>query len=57
MSSCTIEGVEGLILVEAKAHGTELKSDGKSPGDKENHEQIGAAINEANTALNESCPG
>jgi hypothetical protein len=57
VSNCTIEGVEGLILIEAKAHDMELKSEGKSMGDKENHEQIGSAITEANIGLNKICPG
>jgi hypothetical protein len=57
VSSCTIEGIEGLILIEAKAHDTELKSEGKSTGDKQNHEQIGSAIREANLGLSKICPG
>ena len=57
VSTCRVDGGDGLILVEAKAHDKELKPDGKSTGDKENHEQIGAAIREANTALNDIYPG
>jgi hypothetical protein len=49
--------MEGLILVEAKAHDKELKPEGKSGGNKSNHDQIGSAISEANTALNVICPG
>ena len=52
VSTCRVDGGDGLILVEAKAHDKELKPDGKSTGDKENHEKIGGAIREANTALN-----
>jgi len=57
VTSCTIEGKEGIVLVEAKAHDKELKHDGKSPGDRENHARIDTAITEANTALNGLCPG
>jgi hypothetical protein len=57
LSTCTVEGKEGLILVEAKAHDKESKSEGKDLGDRENHEQIGAAITEANSALNAIGPG
>jgi hypothetical protein len=57
VSTCTAEGKEGLILVEAKAHNKESKPEGKDLGDRENHEQIGAALNEANSALNAICPG
>jgi hypothetical protein len=50
---CEIEGRPGLLLVEAKAHRSELKTEGKSleasasENSRENHEQIGKAINEA----------
>ena len=49
--------MEGLILIEAKAHDMELKSEGKSISDKENHEQIGSAIREAHIGLNKICHG
>ncbi len=55
--TATIEGREGLILVEAKAHSGELETDGKRPGNSENHDKIGAAIQEANDALNAILPG
>jgi hypothetical protein len=57
--ACTakIDGQDGLILVEAKAHSGELKVDGKRPGNKKNHEKIGAAIHQANAALNTILPG
>jgi hypothetical protein len=60
VSTCTVEGREGLVLVEAKAHDKESKPEGKElgdKGDKKNHEQIGVAISEANSALNAICPG
>lgn len=56
-STCNIEGKQGLLLVEAKAHRTELSADGKqlkpnaSRKSRENHERIGMAINEANAGL------
>jgi hypothetical protein len=56
-STATIDGQEGLILVEAKAHSGELKVDGKKPGNRDNDEKIGAAIQEANTALSTILPG
>lgn len=56
VASCTIDGKKGLILVEAKAHKSELNSGGKakpaSENGKENHEHIRAAIEEANSSLN-----
>ena len=50
---CEILGKPGLVLVEAKAHETELDPRGKTPPDprseksKANHEQIARAIDEA----------
>jgi len=55
--TATIEGRPGLILVEAKAHSGELKVDGKKPGNQDNDTKIGAAIQQANTALNAILPG
>lgn len=55
-SSCEIEGRPGLVLVEAKANWPELGLAGKrlandaSPSSVENHERIGAAIDEARAA-------
>ena len=43
--------------MEAKAHDRESKPEGKKIGDSENHEQIGVAISEANSALNAISPG
>ena len=55
-STCTIEGVKGLLLVEAKAHDKELSKAGKSrptsDNSRLNHEQIKQAIVEANSGLN-----
>ena len=65
MATCKIEGKEGLILVEAKAHMNELDIGGKEPAEsklesnpkpksegwRKNHERIGAAIEEANNGL------
>ena len=61
-STCTIEGKRGLLLVEAKAHSKELSAAGKSEArasdaSRANHARIGAAIAEANAALNRALPG
>jgi len=58
-STCSIDGVKGVLLIEAKAHVNELKNEEKgksldnnaSENSKENHEQIGQAIDEANENL------
>ena len=55
-STCKIEGKEGLLLVEAKAHRNELTKRGKrkptgSQNRRKNHERIGSAIKEANAGL------
>ena len=61
--SCTIEGQPSLVLVEAKAHVSELSSAGKSlkpdvsSRSRENHERIDAAIKEASEALGGSRRG
>jgi len=58
VSTCTIEGKLGLLLVEAKAHAKEMGTGGKPrEGNEANHAQIGIAIQEANTGLNEIMPG
>ena len=53
--TCNIEGRDGLILVEAKAHSNELSDGGKSkPGTDngwKNHARIGSAIEQANAGL------
>ena len=51
LSTCTIEGREGLLLIEAKAHDKEVRREGKSRGNAENDRQIGAAIAESNAEL------
>ena len=57
ISTCGIDGDEGLVLIETKAHDCELKKEGKPPGNPDNDEQIAAAIEEANRALNAMTPG
>ncbi len=52
LTTCTIAGREGLLLLEAKAHAAELKSDDRcAAGDDGNRLRIGQAIEEANTNL------
>lgn len=59
ISTCTINGERGILLVEAKAHWDELKSEshGKrlesdaKDGSIKNHDKIGEAINEANSFI------
>lgn len=53
-STCHINGQPGLLLVEAKAHAAELDAAGKHFSEKsnrQNHEKIGLAIEQANAAL------
>jgi len=60
-STCLVQGKEGLLLVEAKAHDAELRNEerGKPIDDlssvdsQRNHEHIGLAIRAANAALSE----
>jgi len=56
VSKCEIGGKRGLILVEAKAHTEESKIAGKGADKVENDCRIGAAISEANSALNSVLP-
>jgi hypothetical protein len=60
-STCTIEDVKGLLLVEAKAHDKELSEAGKSQpttaNSQLNHKQIGQAIDQANSGLNRVTAG
>jgi hypothetical protein len=56
ISTCKINGVNGLLLIEAKAHKNELSIDGKklkknSNNSIANHNRITEAINEARLAL------
>jgi hypothetical protein len=58
VSTCTIGNQRGLILVEAKAHGGELKPDDRcSASDTDNLNRIAKAIREANSGLNTIIPG
>lgn len=60
LSTATIEGQRGLLLVEAKAHHGELETGGKAfkPGSNaENHRMIGESVGLADRALNAICPG
>jgi hypothetical protein len=63
VATCSIGGQHGLVLVEAKAHENELSPAGKdlranaSDNSRENHEQIGRAIEEARAALDRIVPG
>lgn len=53
-SACHIKGQPGLLLVEAKAHSAELDAAGKyfsEKSNRQNHEKIGLAIEQANAAL------
>ena len=64
-STCTIDGKEGLLLIEAKAHDAELVAEEKgktldrwaSENSRRNHDRIRQAIGEANIALNSILPG
>ncbi len=57
-SICKINGQRGLLLVEAKAHGKELKgNDYCSSTNKDNRKQIAGAISSASAALNGILPG
>ncbi|WP_188051101.1 hypothetical protein [Flavobacterium sp. GP15] len=59
ISTCTINGKRGILLVEGKAHYAELEQESKgktlkldaSDNSKKNHEQIALAITEANTNI------
>jgi len=63
-SPCLVGNQEGLLLIEAKAHDEELNKEeaGKklssdaSDGSRQNHEQIGRAIQEANLGLSKAIP-
>lgn len=50
-STALIEGREGVLLVEAKAHGAELKHAGHGIKNEKNLVQIRSAVEEANAAL------
>jgi hypothetical protein len=58
VSTCTIEGHQGLVLVEAKAHAAELKPfDSCAATSTENRDRIGQAIAEAGGGLSTLLPG
>ena len=61
VSSCTVEGRRGLMLVEAKAHVAEMAGEGKpvpkTTNGLNNHNRTAAAIAEANRELNTVLPG
>ncbi len=55
-ATCSVPGYErkGIVIVESKAHCRELSEDGKKFGsntNRENHQRIGDAIQEANSGL------
>lgn len=63
LSTCTIKGEKGLLLVEAKAHKDELDRSGKNlkkdanDKSKVNHDKIADAIRQANIAINKQIDG
>jgi hypothetical protein len=57
VSTCKVHGDAGLLLIEAKAHGSELKAGGKIPGNQDNDETIRIPIEEASRELTAIVPG
>ena len=57
VANCTVDGTPGLLLVEAKAHPTELKEKDSSGATGENRAQIEGALAEAERQLNSLLPG
>ncbi len=63
LATCLVEGRKGLVLIEAKAHASELDPKGKPLDDSaskhsgENHKRIGQAIEEARATLDAIAPG
>lgn len=58
VSTCTIEGRTGLVVIEAKAHVLELKPTDKcTSANAENKKRIEVAVAEANAELNALLPG
>ena len=51
VSTCTVDGHKGLLLVEAKAHNQELKVKDRVKGSRPNRERIAECIREANSGL------
>ena len=56
-STASIDGTQGLVLIEAKAHAAELKRAGHGIRNQQNLDQIRGAVEEANAALEEITPG
>ncbi|CAN5374546.1 hypothetical protein BH23GEM4_BH23GEM4_18390 [soil metagenome] len=52
-STATIDGREGLVLVEAKAHSREFTTKGQGAGNEQNRQRIRTAVGEADRALKE----
>ena len=52
-STASIDGTQGLVLIEAKAHAAELKRAGHGIRNEQNLAQIRGAVEEANAALEE----
>jgi len=65
IASCTINDKRGILLVEAKAHCYELENESKgkkldidaSEDSKLNHQEIGKAIEQANSEINKKISG
>lgn len=57
LATAEIDGRDGLVLVEAKAHHAELSTSGKPQGAPANDARIAACIAEACAGLNEVCGG
>lgn len=57
VSSCLVSGRKGLLLVEAKAHFTELQKDDPCDAKGGNRRRIKCAMEEANTSLGELTGG
>jgi hypothetical protein len=65
ISTCTIGGKKGLVLVEAKAHYNELANESKGKGldtkasenSKSNHAKIAQAISDVNAEINKTVTG
>ncbi len=61
VSSCTVDGRPGLMLVEAKAHVAEMDPAGKrvpeSPNGLKNHSKVDAALVDSSQSLNAILPG
>jgi hypothetical protein len=56
-STCSVAGNKGMLLVEAKAHLSELKADDRCGATEKNRQRIRDAIREANQLLNNIVAG